>query len=293
MSQNTDYFWVYDPSYYTPKQLKAFGVLLSHNIDITNLEKLRVTLRDLEALIAALNKGFNIKHFIDMPELPTPSVIEYIASMNRPELLKYANASIDLNTMRWVNTWVGTDYENDLATLLRCDLNWAQLTALSDIYHTYVEALRNNTPYINPRALAKHRVDFDTIERIQHIFDTQQIDMIPYVDKFKQALLKDIVYAVYSGVPIVFIDEFAPHLTADILQDAIEIVRIYGKEQLLKITDQLKDMSLDSVSKTLTRCVQLSSIHSKYPLLFKRLDKPFAKRFLRLKSQPKQSVGTL
>ena len=74
MALTKPYFWVYDPSYYSTKQLHLFTNLLKNDVDITRLEKDKVSVRQLEALLVASNKNFDValecRKAINVDKLP-------------------------------------------------------------------------------------------------------------------------------------------------------------------------------------------------------------------------------
>lgn len=275
MALTKPYFWVYDPSYYSTKQLHLFTNLLKNDVDITRLEKDKVSVRQLEALLVASNKNFDVAQFMTLPQIPSASVIEFIANNSAiaSKLLMYLTPDMNLNTLRWVATWVDTPYASGLSKLLELNLNWAQLEALSKIYKTYIDKTNNNQAYLNPRCLAERNVDPDTIDRVKHIFDTQHLDITKYLDTQNPEVFKDITFAVYLGVPDAFIKDFALGRNHTLIHDATDLVFTYGQEQFTKFYKQiLRNRGAKNLGKALSRATKLATIHTKHRRLFAQID---------------------
>lgn len=282
-SESIKYTWVYNPKLYDTQTLSLLIKLIQAGIDIRFVEKAKVSYYQAEALVYATNKGFDITCFSKLKHLPSVGMIRYIADMSliKPRLVEYVSNTIDLPTLRWVATWIDSEYENELKQFLLHNLDWAQLEILSKMYVDYTKS--TNPKSLDPRRLLNSNLDFKTLGHINNIFKNLHIDITKYFNTWEKSLIPQRVEAVDLGVPIeVFsIPSINTDIESFVILDILNLLDLYGEIQvkifiarISKITDPTK------ISHIFKKVETLCKLHTKNALFFKTLNNRISYTYL-------------
>lgn len=285
MINDRTYFWVYDPSYYEPAQLSGFINLLQKGINIKPLEIAKASKQHILSLSKLANQNININPILKFNPLPSPGVMEYVLTKlkNHPNLIKYVTPSMDLNTLKWIMTWLDTPNETALAKFLKTNLNWAQLESLSKIEIAAITARNANQPHLNANLLIPYQLSHDTLDRLLTVFESTQIDLTKYISKLSIKNFETLVFAVSSGIHEDFFKLPIMDHFKDATYDILGIYYVYNKTVIDKFIKRINpNTDPNKLFKILKRATKISEIHSRYPTLFNDLNSGIAKRLTNL-----------